>query len=444
MSKPKEYSWMTKNRLMAYMLVALVILAVTSIIIWWPVTQSGWSLGLTLAIACIISVTVAITLDYLISFVMKNKGPKNTMSAAVFGLIVALSYSFGLPGTARSEFLPLVAPTALIYVAVIALVGIIVFKKLQGLFGRKYVNPAAAAKLLVLLPFVYEILLPGAHARTMLTAPLDYEGTRSFASFLQSCYANPILVSEGAYTLPPSPLDLFWTLVLAKYHGWPGGASSLAVIIVGIGLFIVVRKYVKWRITAWYFATVTFMSLIMTAFYGGDALLRLGFHLFIGSSIFLAFFMATDPATTPLTYLGQGIFGAGLGVLTVLLQTYMNFLGGSFVALVLMNLTSPWLDKIGLPKPTEAKREVKLPKAQVFETVEPVQCMRCGACLIFCCHNLSPILIKEAFDKGNMEVIKKLRADLCDGCGHCNFVCPARIDIRKSVLRAKATLRTTK
>ncbi|MEM2108849.1 MAG: RnfABCDGE type electron transport complex subunit D, partial [Candidatus Bathyarchaeia archaeon] len=193
-----------------------------------------------------------------------------------------------------------------------------------------------------------------------------------------------------------------------------------------------------------YLATVTFMSLIMTAFYGGDALLRLGFHLFVGSSIFLAFFMATDPATTPLTYLGQGIFGAGLGVLTVLLQTYMNFLGGSFVALVLMNLTSPWLDKIGLPKPAEAKRELKLPKAQVFETVESVQCMRCGACLIFCCHNLSPILIKEAFDKGNMELIRKLRTDLCDGCGHCNFVCPARIDIRNSVLRAKAALRTTK
>ena len=72
--------------------------------------------------------------------------------------------------------------------------------------------------------------------------------------------------------------------------------------------------------------TVTVMSLLMTAVYGGDTLLRLGFELFIGSSIFLAFFMVTDPATTPLTYAGQVIFGAGVGVLTVVIQTYMNFL----------------------------------------------------------------------------------------------------------------------
>ena len=88
------------------------------------------------------------------------------------------------------------------------------------------------------------------------------------------------------------------------------------------------------------------MSLVMFGVYGGDLLLRLGFELFIGSSIFLAFFMATDPATTPQTYAGQGLFGLGLGVLTVLIQMYMGFLGGSILALVIMNLTSPLLDKV--------------------------------------------------------------------------------------------------
>jgi len=443
-SKPKEYSWITKSKLMRYTLIALVILSVISSIIWWPVNQSGWSLGLTVAIACIISVGVAVALDYLLSLIMKSKGPVNTMSAAVFGMIVALSYSFGIPGTARSELSPLTAPEAFVYVAVIAAVGIIIFKKLQSLLGRKYVNSAAAAKLLVLLPFVYDILLPRAHARTVLTAPLTYEGTNSFASFLQSCYGDPVLVSQGAYTLPPSPADLFSTLLLTKYHGWPGGASSIAVIIVGIGLFLVARKYIKWRITLSYLATVTVMSLILTAVYGGDALLRIGFHLFIGSSIFLAFFMATDPATTPLTYLGQGMFGLGLGIITVLMQTYMNFLGGSFVALLIMNLTSPLLDKVGLPKPTEAKRELKLPKAQQFETIKTTQCIRCGACIVSCCHNLSPIQIKEAFDNENIAMIRKLRADLCDGCGHCSYVCPARIDLRSFTLKAKASLRTAK
>ena len=148
------------------------------------------------------------------------------------------------------------------------------------------------------------------------------------------------------------------------------------------------------------------------------------------------------PATTPLTYFGQSIFGVGLGVLAVLIQTYMGFLGGSILALVIMNFTSPLLDRFGLLKPTEVKMEPKLPKAKQFATVKITECIRCGACMRVCCHKLSPILIKEAFDKTNVEKLSKLQADFCDGCGHCSFVCPARIDLKGSVLRSKALLRT--
>jgi electron transport complex protein RnfD len=446
MSKPKEYSWMTKDRLMFYTLIALAMIAVVTSALWWSIPSKELTLGQTFAISCIIAVAVAVVLDYLLYLLMKAKGPCNTFSAAVFGLIVALSYSLGIPVMAMVEVLPLAAPEAFIYVAVISAVGLVIFKKLQGLFGRKYVNPAAAAKLVVLLPFLFHVLIPSDHVTNIptLAAPLNYEGLTSFAVNMQSCFGNPVLIMEGAYTFPPSPSDIFWTMFIAKYHGWPGGASSLAVIIVGIALFIIARRYIKWRITLCYLLTTAVMSLVMTGVYGGDALLRLMFHLFVGSSIFLAFFMATDPATTPLTHRGQSIFGVGLGVLTVLIQTYMNFLGGSILALIIMNLTSPMLDKVGLQKPSEEKIEKKLPKSQSFEKVKTYQCMRCGACMVICVQNLSPILIKEAFDKGRTEDLKKLRADLCSGCGNCTFVCPARIDLRNFTLRAKAALRSEK
>jgi len=158
------------------------------------------------------------------------------------------------------------------------------------------------------------------------------------------------------------------------------------------------------------------------------------FELFIGSSIFLAFFMATDPATTPLTYSGQMIFGVGLGVLTVLIQTYMNFFGGSILALIIMNLTSPMLDKVGVLRPKAAKKEPKLPKAKQFTTVKTYPCIRCGVCMRVCCNKLSPILIKQAFDKHNVKELMKLDADYCAGCGNCNFVCPARINLRSTML----------
>jgi electron transport complex protein RnfD len=141
-------------------------------------------------------------------------------------------------------------------------------------------------------------------------------------------------------------------MFLNQFHDWAGGASALAVIIVGIAFFVVARKYVKWRITLSYLVTTAILSVILSAVYGDtDYVVRLLFLLFIGASIFLAFFMATDPATTPLTSIGQIIFGVGVAVLTVLMITFLQFFGASFIALIIMNLTVPLLDRIGIHKP---------------------------------------------------------------------------------------------
>ncbi len=64
MSKLKEYSWMTKNKLMTYTFFALIILAGVSAISFWP----------TSIIISVIAVAVAVALDYLLSKVMKTKG----------------------------------------------------------------------------------------------------------------------------------------------------------------------------------------------------------------------------------------------------------------------------------------------------------------------------------------------------------------------------------
>lgn len=465
MSKVKEYAGMTKDKLMLYTFVALLALAIITIISWWDLVAidtmtaepTGWPLGLGLLGSVLVAVGLAVGLDTLISKVAADS-QLNTISAAVFGLIVALSYSLGLPTMRTLAVTPLIAPDAYIYVALITVVGMVIFKKLASMKGRKFVNPAAAAKLVVMIPFLGTLLLPLDHlwdpkwvTESMgtglgfpsLAGPIGYEviggnGLDSFSNYLAGCYSSPSAVIPTVTT----ENDMFQLLFLQKFHGWPGGASSLAVIIVGLALFLIARRYIKWRITGSYLATVALMAVLLNfAYPGGDLVLRLMFGLFMGSSIFLAFFMATDPATTPVTHMGQLVFGVGLGVLTVLIQTYMGFLGGSILALVIMNLTSPMLDKVGKLKPTAEKKEPKLPKGKQFATVKTTECMRCGACMRVCCHKLSPILIKEAFDKTDVEKLSKLQADLCDGCGHCSFVCPARIDLKGSVLRSKALLR---
>jgi electron transport complex protein RnfD len=456
MSKPKEYSSMTKDKLMTYTFVALLILAVISAVMWMPITEpSGWNLGLTVAIVSVIAVGVAVGADALL-YKLASDSPLNTMSAAVFGLIVALCYSLGAPsmGVGNVEATAFLgAPTAFIYVALISLIGLVLFKKIVGLSGRKLVNPAAAAKFIVLLPSIATTLLAKEHFEQdfmigglgvpKLAGPIGGgleavrgNGFASFSTYLQQCYSSPAITSNYP--------DVNQIMLLEKYHGWIGGACSIAVIIVGIALFVLARRYIKWRITLAYFASIAIMSVLMSFVYAdADLTTRLIFEVLIGSSIFLGFFMATDPASTPLTYSGQIVFGVGLGVLTVLIQTYMNFFGGSILALLIMNLTAPTLDKLGRLKPTTESKEPKLPKAKAFpaEKVKEYQCIRCGACMRVCCHKLSPILVKQAFDKMNFDAVSKLHADYCTGCGHCTFICPARIDLRKSVLQAKGALR---
>ena len=451
MSKPKEYSWMTKDKLMTYTFFAVLILTVVTAALWSTETSpSKWNLGLTVAISAIISVGIAVGLDAFLHQVAVDS-PLNIMSAAVFGLIVTDCYTFGVPFMRTIELFPLEAPQCFAYVAVMSAVGLIVFKKLVGLSGRKYVNPAAAAKFVVMIPFINTLLLAVDHMKSSLlgvpamdgplglAGAVNKNGLSGFGAYMISCFSNSNHAVPAATTN-----NLLTAMFLEQFHDWAGGASAIAVIIVGIAFFVVARKYVKWRITISYFVTTIILSVIFSAVYGDtDYLVRLTFLTLIGASVFLAFFMATDPATTPLTYTGQVIFGVGVAILTVFMITFLQFFGASFIALVIMNLTVPALDRVGKLKPTTETKHPKLPKAQAFapEKVKEYQCIRCGACMRACCHKLSPILIKQAFDKMNFDSMSALHADYCDGCGHCSYVCPSRIDLKGAVLRSKAMLR---
>jgi electron transport complex protein RnfD len=375
---------MSKNRIMQYTFIALLIIMVVSVILWWPVMSptsgqitlfklSGvWQMsqGLLVLINAAIAVGIAVGVDALL-YALVSDSKLNTWSAAVFGLILTLSYTLGVPAMAQANNpMPesfLTAPMCFVYIALMSLVGLVIFKKLVGLTGRKFVNPAAAAQFIVLLPFISTILLVKDHAASLTAgglgvpslagpiglgsapkfAPIAHNGVASFGYYLIACFANP---AKAAPAL--SMNNLLSIMVLDKFHAWTGGASSLAVILVGIGFYMVARRYIKWKIPLAYFISIVVLSLILSTVYGDQGVqVRLVFELFIGSSIFLAFFMATDPGTTPLTGTGQIIFGVGLAILTVVIQASMNFFGGSLLALLIMNLTVPLLDRVGIHKP---------------------------------------------------------------------------------------------
>lgn len=208
---------------------------------------------------------------------------------------------------------------------------------------RKYLNPAATAKVLLLGVLSVVGLFEDPLRVGMMFHPhhlrLDMGSAEGFRAAVE-------FFGQG-------PLEPGLSLLLWKTHTWIGGVSSLATLLVGI-LATWLLRY-KWRIPLSFLGTMALLALLLAGLTRGDPLLRLAFHLFTGSVIFLAFFMATEPQSTPMSAGGQYLFGVGLGILTFLLQQ-LNVLGGSVLALVAMNLLTPLLDRVGLGRPVGLER----------------------------------------------------------------------------------------
>jgi len=214
----------------------------------------------------------------------------------------------------------------------VAALTMIVFKWLQGrILGRKYLNPAAASKL---------VLLGGLTLAAGLgTGMLFYPGHLRLDLWTAAGFDRVVAFYET------QSLSGVQSLVLWKTHGWIGGASGLAALIAGVGAVLWLK--LKWRIVLSLLVAIGVLAILFGVVTGGSVVGRLAFHLFTGSVVFMGFFMATEPQSTPVTEGGQYAFGALLGLATFFLQQ-LNVLGGSILALVALNLLTPFLDRIGM------------------------------------------------------------------------------------------------
>jgi electron transport complex protein RnfD len=74
------------------------------------------------------------------------------------------------------------------------------------------------------------------------------------------------------------------------------------------------------------------------------------FHLFSGSTMLAAFFIATDPVTAATTPLGRWIYGAGIGMLILVIRTWGGYPDGVAFAVLLMNFAAPTIDQYTRPR----------------------------------------------------------------------------------------------
>jgi electron transport complex protein RnfD len=143
------------------------------------------------------------------------------------------------------------------------------------------------------------------------------------------------------------------------YGHLAGKGSEMVAIGFAIGgLYLLSIRIISWHLPvaflATLFATAGIFHLVDPVHYVTPL-----FHWFSGAAMLGAFFILTDPVTSPTTAKGKLIFAAGAGVLTYLIRAFGGFPDGMAFATLLMNICVPLIDAWTQPKVFGKKGEGK-------------------------------------------------------------------------------------
>ena len=139
------------------------------------------------------------------------------------------------------------------------------------------------------------------------------------------------------------------TSIMASFWGNVGGCigeTSTALLLVGF-IYLLLRKVITARIPVAFIGTVAVLTFLFPM--GNPAIEWMLYHLFSGGLMLGAIFMATDYVTSPLTKMGQIVYGIGCGALTVLIRYFGGYPEGVSYAILCMNCCVVLLDRIGRP-----------------------------------------------------------------------------------------------
>ena len=238
------------------------------------------------------------------------------LSACVTGALLAMS----LPANA-AYWVPVLGSAF----------GIIIVKQFYGGLGKNFMNPALAGRMLLA---TFPILM------TNWTQPMDWLplwGVDAVTSPTPLSYLH-----DGS--LPPLSLG---QMLLGQRGGCLGEVSAFMVLLGGC--YLILRRVISPRIPLCYLGTMGVLALIFHP-QTVDPLQWATAQLLSGGLLLGAFFLATDPTTSPVTPRGQMMFGVGCGLLTMLLRTHSPYPEGVGWAILTMNCCVWLLDRAGMPR----------------------------------------------------------------------------------------------
>ncbi|MEE1086405.1 MAG: RnfABCDGE type electron transport complex subunit D [Schaedlerella sp.] len=295
------------DRIMKDVLIALLPTSITGIFFF----------GIRALLVILVSVLSAVAGELLWRMVTKKENTVLDCSAAVTGLLLALTLPVSVPYWAAAAG---------------SLFAVIVVKGMCGGLGQNSFNPALGGRaFLMLICPVYVTRFLEAGTKLFVSVPAD---AVSGATPLHDMVMN---------TMPESSLmDMF----LGNIGGCIGEVSAAALLIGGA--YLVVRKVITVRIPLAYIGTIAVLSMI---FCKGNNPVEWMLYSVLGGGVLLGgIFMLTDYSSSPVTPKGQILYGVGAGILTVWFRYKGIFPEGVTYAILLMNALAWVIDEKTVPR----------------------------------------------------------------------------------------------
>lgn len=237
-------------------------------------------------------------------------------------------------------------------------IAIVLAKQLFGGLGQNLFNPAMVARVALLISFPVQLtqwVVPATvavdHAPSFTQAaaivagvakPADAVSAATALGHLKTEQSRGITVERASADLPPPAM-----LALGTEAGSLGETSAL--LLAAGGLLLLALRVITWHIPVALLGTLGVCAWLANAF-DPARFASVDVHLLSGAAVLGAFFIATDYVTSPVSRVGQLIFGAGIGALTWLIRSLGSYPEGLAFAVLIMNALVPLIDSAVRPR----------------------------------------------------------------------------------------------
>jgi electron transport complex protein RnfD len=237
---------------------------------------------------------------------------------------------------------------------------IVIGKHIFGGLGQNLFNPAMLARTMLLISFPVEMtawiaphpfgsadalgFMAGLSITFQGIADLDAVTSASVLGHVKTALSSG--TASSLDQLLPGHYDALHSAI-GTTAGSLGETSGL--LFLAGGLFLIFKRIISWHIPVAMLAAVAVLAGSMHL-YNPELYASPAFHLLNGGLLLGAFFIATDPVTSPVSVKGKLLFGACAGVLVYVIRQWAGYPEGVAFAVLLMNAATPLIDHYLRPR----------------------------------------------------------------------------------------------